>query len=81
MLEKSYKMLLAWLLSYLSKKLKFGNDVRLFPCSSDYIASNEGVINKRLIGKDLEGSSCDLILRNYPSICLEKLRKTTKNLS
>jgi hypothetical protein len=32
-------------------------------------------------GKDVEGSGLELILRSYPSICLEALRKTTKNLS
>jgi hypothetical protein len=29
--------------------------------------------------KDLVGISCSLILRHYPGICLEGLRKTTKN--
>jgi hypothetical protein len=33
-----------------------------------------------MIGKDLERSSCGLILRYYPDICPEGLRKTTKNL-
>jgi hypothetical protein len=32
-------------------------------------------------GKDVEGSGLELILSSYPSICLEALRKTTKNLS
>jgi hypothetical protein len=30
-------------------------------------------------GKDLEGRGRGLILRNYPGIRLEELRKTTKN--
>jgi hypothetical protein len=36
------------------------------------------VISERTTGKDFEGS---LISRFYPSIRLEALRKTTKNLS
>jgi hypothetical protein len=38
------------------------------------------VICERLIGKDLEGSDRDLILRYYTGNFLEGLRKTTKNL-
>jgi hypothetical protein len=37
------------------------------------------VINELLIGKDLEGSGCGLILRYYPGISLWGLRKTTKS--
>jgi hypothetical protein len=33
------------------------------------------------IGKDMEGSGRGLILRYYPCICLEGLRKATKILS
>jgi hypothetical protein len=32
-------------------------------------------------GEDLEESGGGLILRNYPGICLEGLRKTRQNLS
>jgi hypothetical protein len=50
-------------------------------CSNvDYLALNERVISAWWIGKDLEWNGCRLILRCYPSICLKKLRKTTKNL-
>jgi hypothetical protein len=35
----------------------------------------------RRIGKDLKGSGSGLILRYYPGISMEGLRKTTKNLS
>jgi hypothetical protein len=49
--------------------------------NSDYIASNEGVVSEWWIGKDVEGSVHGLISRYYPSICLEKRKKTTKNLS
>jgi hypothetical protein len=34
-----------------------------------------------VVGKDLEGSSYGLILRFHPSIHLDGLRKTTKNIS
>jgi hypothetical protein len=40
--------------------------------------SNKRVINKLRTGKNLEGSSFDPILRYFPSICLQRLRKTTK---
>jgi hypothetical protein len=43
--------------------------------------SVEGVMSEWQIGKDAEESGSGLILRHYPSICLEGLRKTTKNLS
>jgi hypothetical protein len=43
----------------------------------DYIASNEGKISERWIGRK---RSCTN-LRYYPSICHEGLRKATKNLS
>jgi hypothetical protein len=33
------------------------------------------------IGKNVEGSGRGPVLRYYPGICLEGLRKTTKNLS
>jgi hypothetical protein len=39
------------------------------------------VISEWWIEKDLEGSGRSLILRNYPGIRLEELRKTAKNLS
>jgi hypothetical protein len=32
------------------------------------------------MGKDVEGSGHGLILRYYPGLCLEGLRKTTRNL-
>jgi hypothetical protein len=38
-------------------------------------------ISEWWLGKDSEGSGNGLILRYYPSICLEGLRKTMKNLS
>jgi hypothetical protein len=38
------------------------------------------VISDRGTGKDLEESSCGLIKRYYPIICLEELRKTMKNI-
>jgi hypothetical protein len=46
---------------------------------SDYVASNEGVISKSRVGKDVGESGRGLILRHYPSICLEGLRKTKEN--
>jgi hypothetical protein len=49
--------------------------------SLDCIASNGRVINEWWIGKDVERSGRGLILRYYPEICLERLRKTTKTLS
>jgi hypothetical protein len=49
--------------------------------TSDYTVSNGSMICKLTIGKDVEGSSCDLIQGTNPSICLEGMRKTTKNLS
>jgi hypothetical protein len=42
---------------------------------SDHIASNEGVISELRIGKDVDESGRDLILRYYRSICLEGVRK------
>jgi hypothetical protein len=45
------------------------------------IASNESVISELWIGKDSEESYSGLILRHYPSIRLEGLRKITRNLS
>jgi hypothetical protein len=45
---------------------------------SDYVASNEGVINEWWIGNDGEESGCGLHLTYYPIICMEVLRKTTK---
>jgi hypothetical protein len=39
------------------------------------------VTSERWIGKDLEGSGRGPILRNYPDISLEGLRKTTNILS
>jgi hypothetical protein len=41
--------------------------------------SYEGLI--KCVGKDVEGSGRDLLLRYCPSIFLEELRKATKNLS
>jgi hypothetical protein len=46
----------------------------------DYTPPNDRVISEWWIGKDLEGSGHDLILRYYPGICLEGLRKTMKTL-
>jgi hypothetical protein len=48
--------------------------------NSEYTASNERVTGEWWIGKDVEGSDHGLILRYYPSICLEVLRKTMKEL-
>jgi hypothetical protein len=45
-------------------------------CSVEWRCNSEW-----LIGKDLEGSGCILVLRFYPCICLEGLRKNTENLS
>jgi hypothetical protein len=43
---------------------------------------NDRVISKlRSNGKDLAGSGRGLILRYYPGICLEGLRRTTKDLN
>jgi hypothetical protein len=47
----------------------------------DYTASNERVIGEWWTGKDVQVSSHGLILRYYPGICLEELRKTMKSLS
>jgi hypothetical protein len=44
-----------------------------------YVASNEGVISKLRVGKDVGESGRGLILKHYPSICLEGLRKTKEN--
>jgi hypothetical protein len=33
------------------------------------------------LGNEMEGSGRGLILRYYPSICVEELRKTTKYLN
>jgi hypothetical protein len=38
-------------------------------------------MNEWRIGKDLEGNGRGLILRCYPYICLEGLKKATKTLS
>jgi hypothetical protein len=46
--------------------------------NSEYIASNDMVINKWWIGRNLEGSCCDIILKYFPGISLEGLRKNTK---
>jgi hypothetical protein len=43
-----------------------------------YIASNG---SKRRIGKDVKGNGGSLILKYYSTICLQGLRKTTKNIS
>jgi hypothetical protein len=45
-----------------------------------YIASNDRMNNEYLIGKDMEGCGRGF-LRYYPVICLERLRKTTENLT
>jgi hypothetical protein len=47
---------------------------------ADYVASNKRVIREWWIWKDLEGRGRSLILRYYPGIHLEGLRKTTKTL-
>jgi hypothetical protein len=47
---------------------------------ADYVASNKRVIREWWIWKDLEGRGRGLILRYYPGIHLEGLRKTTKTL-
>jgi hypothetical protein len=39
------------------------------------------MVHEWWIGKDLEGSFRGIILRYYPGIGLEELRKTTKNLN
>jgi hypothetical protein len=46
-----------------------------------YTASDEGMISEWWIGKDVEGTGHGLILTYYPGICLEGLRKPTKNRS
>jgi hypothetical protein len=46
--------------------------------TEDYIVSNEGMISEWWIGKDVEGSGRGLILREYPRISLEGLRKLQK---
>jgi hypothetical protein len=43
--------------------------------------SNDRVISDWRIGKELEGGGRGIILRYYPSIRLEGLRKTTRHLS
>jgi hypothetical protein len=43
------------------------------------MASNERISGLR-IGKDVEGSGRAIILRYYSGICLERLKKITKNL-
>jgi hypothetical protein len=48
---------------------------------SKLLASDEGVISELWIVKDVEGSSRGLILRYYPEIYLQGLKKTTKTLS
>jgi hypothetical protein len=48
---------------------------------SDYIGPNEGVIAESRNGKDVVGSGRGLIIRYYPGVCLEGLKKTTKSLS
>jgi hypothetical protein len=45
------------------------------------IGWNEMMMGEWWIWKDIQGSGRGLILRFYPSICLEGMRKTTKNLS
>jgi hypothetical protein len=42
---------------------------------------NEGVIRKWRVGKDVEGSGRVPIIRYYPILSMEGLRKTIKNLS
>jgi hypothetical protein len=49
-----------------------------FSVTLDHIASNEMIIDKRRIGKDVEGNSRSLILRFCPGIYLEGLTKSTK---
>jgi hypothetical protein len=39
------------------------------------------MIDEWRIRKEVEGSSCGLILKYYSGICLEELKKTTKDLS
>jgi hypothetical protein len=39
------------------------------------------VIAERRIAREVEGSGRGLILRYYPRICLEGVRKATKNLN
>jgi hypothetical protein len=47
--------------------------------SYSLIVSNENMISDRRIGKGVEGRGRGVILRYYFGICLEGLRKTTKN--
>jgi hypothetical protein len=49
--------------------------------SSGCRASNDRMINGKLIEKDMEGSDCGLTSRCYLGIVLVRLRKTTKNVS
>jgi hypothetical protein len=60
---------------YLVVSSLFNNDLSVI---WDYIVSNEGVRSKLWVGKVLEGSSHGPILRYYPGICLEELKKTMK---
>jgi hypothetical protein len=48
---------------------------------SNCMASNDRMINKQWIGKDVEGSGRGINLRYCPNICLKELRTATKNLS
>jgi hypothetical protein len=52
-----------------------------FSVSKDYVVSNDKSDKCIMNWKDLEGSCLGLILRYYPRILLEVLRKTTKPLS
>jgi hypothetical protein len=54
---------------------------RLFYDAFSVTASNERVINKLWIGKDLERSNRSLTLRNYTGIRLEGLRKNNEKAS
>jgi hypothetical protein len=51
----------------------------LFSVGGLYGVDNRIISEWWYIGKDLVGSSCGLILRYYPGIRLEGLRKNTKN--
>jgi hypothetical protein len=52
-----------------------------FFSNSNYTESNKRVICEWRIGKEVEEGVRGLILRYYPSTCMEVLRKTTKTLS